>query len=1249
MKINLKILLSLLVLNPIWSEAKDNISKDVPLFKENKGQLADQNSKPRSDIHYYGSSDGLSYFFKNTGISYQLYEKGKKEDEFLVSRVDMTWVGANANAKVITKNTATSTDNFYNTTKSDGVTGVRSFGDLQYEGIYQGIDLHYYYKDGSLKYDFIVAPGANYKNIQIKIEGSTSIRQNGDGTISIATPNGILTEGMPVAYQGNKEVRTNWILEGNVLSFQLADYDATLPLIIDPLVYQWTRTEGIPSGVQQVIINYYRSVCDPYGNSYVVANKQGTSPNSTATYLNKYSNALGNTIWSKSQYTPAPTINVTVEGLALYGNDLYMCGRASTVTTLATTGAYQTTLNGNSDGFLIKMDTSGTKIWGTYYGGILNDAITNCKVDSAGFLFVCGTTSSSTNIANATAQQTALAGLSDAFVGKFNTSNGYRAWATYYGGAAADSAKSLEVRGNRLYIAGNTKSNSGIATAGAHQTAYGGNINGFLLCMDTSGITQWSTYYGADSTYAENCVLTSDAVYISGSTSAATNIATAGTFQPAIGGAIDGFLAKFNLSGVRQWGTYYGGSSVDLVHAAVATNNGRIYIGGNTKSTTGISTPYAYNPTFVTPAYTMYDQQVGVAFIGELDVNGQRVSGTYFNAGTMLEHMSTNNTSDLFVSGLAIMDMNDYASFFTRFDYCNSPAPVISASATNICGNSSVQLSSPLVPGTSYQWYRNDILISGATANTYNATLAGTYMLQINQCPTGTSSTIVLTASPLPTTSITKVNAPCPTAPTGSITVTPSGATAPYSYVWANSSSTSATRTGLVPGAYIVTTADANSCAKTDTVTILNTNSGPTTAIAKTDAPCAVATNGSITVTPSGGTAPYSYIWDNSTNITATLSGLIPGSYIVHTSDVNTCTKTDTVTILNTNNSPSSQTSHTNVPCYGDSVATITVTTTNGTTPYSYAWDNLPNTTSYIDGLTTGTYVVHTSDINNCSDVDTVIIEQNTTTSPSDPLASICAVTVDSATGKNMVIWQKTGIVNATAYNIYRESIVAGQYDLIGTNDVNDITTFLDVTSVPLQQSYSYKIAEVDSCDHEWPLSDLHKTIHLSANVGTNGEINLSWNVYEGKPYTTHRIWRSFNGAPFALLNEVSSTITAYSDLTPPIGNNVYRIQIDLGAVCDSINAQFVTSNKLSLSSTAINDVPGANAIQIMPNPTTGIINILGNVPAKIQLYDAVGRLLLEERNVSKLDISRFSKGIYMIRLSDKSGQLYYSQKVLLK
>lgn len=1172
MKINLKVLAGLVLLSPNWAEAKGNISNDAPLFKENKGQLVDQHSKLRPDIHYYGSSDGLSYFFKNTGISYQLYEKGKKENEFQISRVDMTWLGANANAKVITKNTATATDNFYNTTKSNGITGVQSFGDLQYEDIYKGIDLHYYYKDGSLKYDFIVAPGANYKNIQIKIEGATSISQNKDGTISIATPNGILTEGMPVAFQDNKEVKTSWILEGNVLSFQLADYDPSLPLIIDPLVYQWTRTEvGVASNLHQLIYSFNNNISDAYGNVYVARNYFATIFNNTLSFIRKY-NASGAIIWTQNLYNVVDVQEtVNINGLALYNNNIYVSGLVKNVTTLATSGAYQTMSNGQQDGFLLKYDSSGTKIWGTYYGGTADDLIRDCKVDSAENIFVCGITQSAGSMANASAYQSTIAGLSDAFVAKFNA-NGSRIWSTYFGGSNIDSAKSIDVRGNRVYIAGTTKSTSGIALTGAHQSAFSGNINGFLLCMDTSGTPQWSTYYGADTTLAERCVANSTSVYVTGSTNATAGIATAGTHQPVHAGGFDGFLAKFNLSGVRQWGTYYGGTGKDLARGSTLGNDGRLYICGNTKSTSGIATPNTYNANYVANPNLINNEAMGSAYLAELDTNGLRISATYFNAGTIAEFCSSNSNGDVFISGLAASVTSDYAAFVAKFSYCNTSTPIITASALNICTNTTSQLSTPVVTGATYQWYRNGTPIPGATSNIYNASLAGDYKVILNDCPTGVSALVTLTVVPIPTTVVTKM-----------------------------------------------------------------------------DAPCSNATNGSITITPSGGTAPYSYTWDNSTNTSATLSGLIPGSYIVHTSDDNTCTKTDTVTILNTNNNPSSQTNHTNVPCYGDTVATITVTTTAGTTPYTYTWNNLTATTPYLDGLTTGTYVVHTSDSNGCADVDTVIISQDSVMLPSDPLASICAVTVDSATGKNIILWQKAGIVKATAYKIYRESTVAGQYDLIGTNDVNDIPTFLDATSVPLQQSYSYKIAEMDSCDHEWPMSDLHKTIHLSANVGINGEINLSWNAYEGKPYTTHSIMRSFNGGPFNLLNEVSSTITAYSDLTPPIGNNVYRIQIDLGTVCDSLNTQYVSSNKLSLSSTAINNIPGVNEIQIVPNPTTGIINILGNTPDKIQLYDAIGRLLLEEKNVNKLDISRYAKGIFMIHLYNKQGALYHSQKVVLK
>lgn len=1180
MKINFKILLGILMLNSFWSEAKDDISKDVPLFKENKGQLADQNSKPRQDIQYYGSSDGLSYFFKNTGISYQLYEKGKKEDEILISRIDMTWVGANANAKITTQNTATATENFYNTIHSNGVVGVRNFGDLLYDDIYNNIDLHYYYKNGSLKYDFIVAPGANYKNIRIKVEGATSVSQNEDGTISITTPNGVLTEGMPVAFQGSKEIKTSWILEKDVLSFQLADYDPTLPLIIDPLVYQWIKgdLDNTPSASYFSTTSFHRNIPDGYGNVYTARNR--TMPGGLHPYLMnlyKLNDNQSSPIWNISLFPPQPGLGITsasIEGLSIYDNAIYIAGGIGDLNyiTLATSGAYQTTINGQRDGFLLKYDSSGTKIWGTYYGGTANDIIKSCKIDSAGYIFVCGTTQSTSNMAGTGAQQGTLSGLTDAFVAKFNTGNGFRTWGTYFGGSDVDSAKSIDVSGNRIYVAGTTKSASGIATMGAQQATFSGNLNGFLLCMDTSGVSLWSTYYGADTTLAERCVVNETAVYLSGSTNAVTGISTAGTHQPSNAGGFDGFLVKFNLNGAMQWGTYYGGAGNDLARGAVVGKEGRLFISGNTRSYANIATINSYNDTYIPSVYTIGGVAMGSAYIAEIDTNGTRISGTYFNSGTIAEDCSINSSGDVFISGLTTTIYDDYVPFVARFNFNNTPVPVVTASTLSFCFNGSSQLSTPSVTGATYQWYRNNILIPGATSNTYTAILAGNYKVVLNQQPNATSLPVTLTVLPLPTTQIAQTNTPCDNAAMGSITVT-----------------------------------------------------------------------------PSGGTAPYSYVWDNSPNTSATLSGLVSGTYIVHTSDANTCSKTDTVTILNTQDNPSSLTAHTNVPCYGDSVATITVTSSGGTPPYAYAWDNLPDTTAYLDDLTTGTYVVHTSDVNNCSDIDTVVIEQNTATTPSDPLAGICAVTVDSATGKNLVIWQKTGIVNATAYNIYRESTVAGQYDLIGTNNVNDVTTFLDAASVPLQQSYSYKIAEVDSCDHEWPLSDLHKTIHLSANVGTNGEINLSWNVYEGKPYTTHRIWRSFNGAPFALLNEVSSTITAYSDLTPPIGNNVYRIQIDLGAVCDSINSQFVTSNKLSLSSTAINDVPGVNAIQIVPNPTTGIINILGSTPAKIQLYDAVGRLLLEEKNTNKLDISEYAKGVYMIRLLDKSDELYHNQKVLLK
>jgi hypothetical protein len=249
------------------------------------------------------------------------------------------------------------------------------------------------------------------------------------------------------------------------------------------------------------------------------------------------------------------------------------------------------------------------------------------------------------------------------------------------------------------------------------------------------------------------------------------------------------------------------------------------------------------------------------------------------------------------------------------------------------------------------------------------------------------------------------------------------------------------------------------------------------------------------------------------------------------------------------------------------------------------------------------------------------------------------------------VIWERIGNVRAFEYNIYSEGSTTGQYNLIGTNTVSQFSTYLDAGSNPLQQSYSYKLAEVDSCGSELPLSAYHKTIHLAANVGVNGEVNLSWNQYEGRPYSTHNIMRSFNGGPFTLLNQVSSTITSYSDLTPPIGAKVYRIDADLTTSCSPSKTtayNLISSNQVDLTLSAIDETLTAR-IRMVPNPTTGVISIEGTDPSVIRLYDIIGKLLIEKKEADKIDLSELPSGVYLIKLYNKAGHVYYQQKLVRK
>ena len=281
--------------------------------------------------------------------------------------------------------------------------------------------------------------------------------------------------------------------------------------------------------------------------------------------------------------------------------NVYLAGYTYSTTAIATTGAHKTTGGSSNDAFLVKFNSNGVRQWGTYYGGTRADYGRSCATDASGNVYLAGYTESTIGMATTGAHQTTYGGGSyDAFIVKFNSS-GARQWGTYYGGASVDYGISCATGASgNVYLAGYTQSYTGMATTGAHQTTWGGDMDAFLVKFNSSGVRQWGTYYGGTGVdYGYSCATgASGNVYLAGYTQSYTGMATTGVHQTAFGGGgSDALLVKFNSSGVRQWGTYYGGSGNDKSFGCASDASGNVYLAGETSSTTGIAATGAHQTT----------------------------------------------------------------------------------------------------------------------------------------------------------------------------------------------------------------------------------------------------------------------------------------------------------------------------------------------------------------------------------------------------------------------------------------------------------------------------------------------------------------------------------------------------------------------------------------------------------------------------------------------------------------------------
>jgi hypothetical protein len=240
---------------------------------------------------------------------------------------------------------------------------------------------------------------------------------------------------------------------------------------------------------------------DPSENVYLVGNTFSSNLISSGGFQNTYKgsgdaflvkfNAAGNRLWATyyggTGYDWGYGIATDASG------NVFMGGTTNSASQIAS-GGFSNILNGSGggtayDGFLVKFNSAGNRIWATYYGGAADDFAYNVDTDGDSNVYLSGTTVSNSNIASGGFLNTTTAGSVDAFMVKFDAA-GNRTCATYYGGPDYDYGYSLNAdNSGNIFLAGNTPSISKIASGGFQNSYGGGTFDAFLVkftsCLST--------------------------------------------------------------------------------------------------------------------------------------------------------------------------------------------------------------------------------------------------------------------------------------------------------------------------------------------------------------------------------------------------------------------------------------------------------------------------------------------------------------------------------------------------------------------------------------------------------------------------------------------------------------------------------------------------------------------------------------------------------------------------------------------
>jgi len=590
----------------VFCFAYQAISSNAPSgFIANKGQLTNTCGEPVNHVKFlWNGAANYKLLLRESGFSYDTYRQISGTSVFEMHRLDVDFISSSESSSITPLNRREEYVNYK--LGSNNFSEVPIYDRIEYQSIYSGIDIiaGINTETNRFKYDFVLDEGADVSDIKIKYSGFDSFKTE-DGYLTFQLSGATIQEYIPKSWINatGESIQVDYrVIESDdntvLIGFELCDDSAqNTSLIIDPeAVVEWATYHGEAStDVAEAIVT------DSLGNIFVA----GTTSSlqmiaSDSSYQSVYSggesdayllkmNQHGLRHWS-TYYGGTGTD----KGLGICVDEydfIYLTGSTNSTDSIGTSETIQDSLAGSIDGFVAKFNRLGELIWDTYIGGADEDIVTDCFVFKKEKVHIAGETRSESLIANLGLTPSNLHGGGSDLFSLTLSPEGDLLNGNYFGGSGDEylAAMDADTLGNIAFCA-NTSGSADLSFNGPYQSQPSGGSDGFFFLTDSAYTITWASYFGTENDdYLTDIAISDDGVfvYLSGYTSGSIDLSDTTSAQETPGGAIDGFLAKFNQFD-NDWFTYLGGTENDYISTIDLDADSALFVIGTSFSEAGV-------------------------------------------------------------------------------------------------------------------------------------------------------------------------------------------------------------------------------------------------------------------------------------------------------------------------------------------------------------------------------------------------------------------------------------------------------------------------------------------------------------------------------------------------------------------------------------------------------------------------------------------------------------------------------------